>query len=127
MKNSAKRVLLLTAVMALVFAGTLFAAGGQQAAGGKDAGERHALVVKSTGNPYNEREAAGFDEAIKELGSTVIQRAPDLPTAEAQIQMVEQLIAQKVNSISIAGNDFDALQPVLTKAKNAGIKVISLD
>jgi rhamnose transport system substrate-binding protein len=124
MKSMAKKVLFLSVTMALVFTGILFAGGGQSAAGG---GNTHALVVKSTGNPYNEREAAGFDEAIKEMGYTVIQRAPDLPTAEAQIQMVEQLIAQKVNSISIAGNDFDALQPVLTKAKNAGIKVISLD
>jgi rhamnose transport system substrate-binding protein len=41
--------------------------------------------------------------------------------------MVDQLVAQRVASICIVGNDFDALQPVLTKAKNAGIKVYSLD
>jgi rhamnose transport system substrate-binding protein len=143
MKNMVKKALLFSAALALAFTGTL-SAGGRQAAGGK-ADERHALVVKSTyllydaisarplfiaqnfGNPYNEREAIGFDQAIKELGFTAVQRAPELPTTEAQIEMVEQLIEQKVASISIAGNDFDALQPVLTKAKNAGIKVISLD
>lgn len=100
------------------------AAGG---AGEATANTVHAMVVKSTGNPYNERQMAGFEEGILEQGGTVILRAPDQPTAEAQIQMVEQLIAQKVASISIAGNDFDALQPVLTKAMNAGIKVFSED
>jgi rhamnose transport system substrate-binding protein len=125
MKNTAKKALLLSVVMALVFAGTVFAGGGgQQAAGG---GNTHAIVFKSTGNPYGERQMGGFETGIKEQGGTAILRAPDLPTAEAQIQMVDQLIAQKVASICIVGNDFDALQPVLTKAKNAGIKVYSLD
>ena len=39
--------------------------------------------------------------------------------------MIEELISQKVASISIVGNDPDALQPALKKAMNAGIKVIS--
>jgi rhamnose transport system substrate-binding protein len=69
----------------------------------------------------------GFKTGIEEQGHEAILRAPDLPTAEAQIQMVDQLIAQRVTSICIVGNDFDALQPVLTKAKNAGIKIYSLD
>ncbi|MDR0377834.1 MAG: substrate-binding domain-containing protein, partial [Spirochaetaceae bacterium] len=126
MKNMAKKALVLSAVMALVFAGTLFAGGGQQAAGG-GSNNTHAIVFKSTGNPYGERQMGGFEAGIKEQGGTAILRAPDLPTAEAQIQMVDQLIAQRVASICIVGNDFDALQPVLTKAKNAGIKVYSLD
>jgi rhamnose transport system substrate-binding protein len=118
-----KKALLLSVVMALVLSGTLFAAG-QQAGGGSNT---HAFVFKSTGNPYGERQMSGFETGIKEQGGTAILRAPDLPTAEAQIQMVDQLIAQKVASICIVGNDFDALQPVLTKATNAGIKVYSLD
>lgn len=30
--------------------------------------------------------------------------------------MINELVAQKVNAIAIAGNDFDALQPALKKA-----------
>ncbi|MDR2553198.1 MAG: rhamnose ABC transporter substrate-binding protein, partial [Treponema sp.] len=75
--------------------------GGGQAEGSNT----HAIVFKSTGNPYGERQMGGFEEGIKEQGGTAILRAPDLPTAEAQIQMVEQLIAQKVASICIVGND----------------------
>jgi len=64
---------------------------------------------------------------IEEQGFKAILQAPAQPTAEAQIQIIESLISQKVAAICIVGNDFDALQPVLTKAKNAGIKVFSLD
>ncbi len=90
-------------------------------------GKKYAIVVKNTGNPYNEKESQGFQDAVKKLGSEAIVKAPDQPTAEAQIAMVEELIAQKVDGIAIAGNDVDALQPVLTKAMGKGIHVISLD
>ncbi|MDF2613172.1 MAG: rhaS [Clostridia bacterium] len=90
--------------------------------------KKFVLIVKSTGNPYNEKEAEGFKAAIEEAGAgEVILKAPAEPTAEAQIQMIEEAIAQKVTVIALAGNDPDALQPVLTKAMKAGIKVLSLD
>jgi len=116
-----KKAIVLSLIMCLV-ASAVFASPASQ--GGK---ERHAIVFKSTGNPYGERQMGGFKDGIEEQGFEAILRAPDLPTAEAQIQMVDQLIAQRVNSICIVGNDYDALQPVLTRAKNAGIKVYSLD
>ncbi|KOO52368.1 rhamnose ABC transporter substrate-binding protein [Viridibacillus arvi] len=93
-----------------------------------DSGQKkYAFIFKNTGNPYGEKMMDGFEEAIKELDGEAILRAPDQPTAEAQIQIIEQLITQKVDSITIAGNDPDALQPALTKAMDAGIKVISVD
>jgi len=103
---------------------TLFAGGRAEAA---DEVERHAFIFKNTGNPYGEKQMEGFAEGIQEQGHEAILRAPDQPTAEAQIQIIEQLIAQRVKSISITGNDFDALQPALTQAKNQGITVLSAD
>ncbi|PKM50409.1 MAG: rhamnose ABC transporter substrate-binding protein [Firmicutes bacterium HGW-Firmicutes-7] len=88
---------------------------------------KFAIIVKNTGNPYNEKEMEGFVKAIEELGGEVILKAPDQPTAEAQIQMIEELIAQNVAAIAIAANDPDALQPALQKAMDKGIKVLSLD
>jgi rhamnose transport system substrate-binding protein len=93
----------------------------------KDTPEKHAVIFKNTGNPYGEKEMQGFKEAIEELGHEAILKAPDQPTAEAQIQIIEELIAQKVDSIAIAANDNDALQPALKKAMDRGIKVLSLD
>jgi rhamnose transport system substrate-binding protein len=126
MKSMTRKVLVLSLIMAVIGQVAVFASG-QQGGGGAQEGERHAIVFKSTGNPYGERQMGGFETGIKEQGFTAILRAPDLPTAEAQIQMIEQLIAQRVTSICIVGNDFDALQPVLTRAKDQGIKVYSLD
>ena len=90
-------------------------------------GGAHAFVFKSTGNPFGERMMDGFQETIEANGGEAILRAPEQPTVEGQIQIIEQLIAQNVASITIAGNDFDALQPVLERAMNQGIQVISAD
>jgi rhamnose transport system substrate-binding protein len=89
--------------------------------------QSYAIVFKNTGNPYGEKQMAGFKAGIEEQKFTAILRAPDAPTAEAQIAIIQQLIAQKVAGICIVGNDFDALQPVLQQAMKANIKVWSLD
>lgn len=91
------------------------------------AGKNFAIMVKSAGNPYNEKESAGFKEVIEAAGATAIIKAPESATAEAQITMINELISQKVDAIAIAGNDFDALEPALKKAMKEGIKVLSLD
>lgn len=88
---------------------------------------RYAIVFKNTGNPYGEKEMAGFRKAAKEVGAEAILKAPDQPTAEAQIKMIEELIAQKVGVLAIVANDPDALEPALKKAMQRGIKVLSLD
>src|SRR5690625_1481778 len=73
--------------------------------GGGDEKSRHAIIFKSTGNPFGEKLMEGLEDAIKEVGDEAILRAPDQPTVEGQIQIIEELIAQKVDSITIAAND----------------------
>lgn len=122
--------ILITVVMMIT---TLAACGGNDAketSGKSDAGaagKKFAIIFKNTGNPYGEKQMEGFKIAIEELGGTAILKAPDQPTAEAQIQMIEELISQKVAAIAMVANDADALQPALEKAMKAGIKVLSLD
>ncbi|MGE0074928.1 MAG: rhamnose ABC transporter substrate-binding protein [Sphaerochaetaceae bacterium] len=122
MKKVALLSIITLMVAAFLIPATLFAAGAQEAAT-----ERHAFVFKNTGNPYGEKQMDGFKTGIVEQGFEAILRAPDLPTAEAQIQIIEQLISQNVKSITITGNDFDALEPVLKNAMKAGIAVLSAD
>ena len=62
------------------------------AAGG--ASQTYAIITKSAGNPYNEREASGFEEAIKAAGYTAIIKHPAEITAEAQITLINELVAQ---------------------------------
>jgi rhamnose transport system substrate-binding protein len=114
---------LLIVMLAMAPAAVLFAGG----SGEQDGAERHAFVFKNTGNPYGDKQMEGFEEGIVEQGAEAILRAPDQPTAEAQIQIVDQLVAQQVTSISISGNDFDALEPVLSRAMDDGIAVLSAD
>ena len=113
--------------MAALFMAVPVFANGTKEAGGSSGPGKIAFVFKSTGNPYGEKMQDGFNTALKEQGYEAILRAPDQPTAEAQIQIIEQLITQKVKAICVSGNDYDALQPVLTKAMKAGIKITSAD
>ena len=52
---------------------------------------------------------------------------PTSTTAEGQIETINALIAQRVNAIAITANDPDALVPVLKRAMQRGIAVISWD
>ena len=100
---------------------------GSEGEGSKEGPKRHAIVFKNTGNPFGEKLMEGFENAIEEMGDEAILRAPDSPSVEGQVQIIEELITQQVDSIVISGNDEDALEPVLKKAMDQGIKVVSTD
>src|SRR5690625_4705398 len=101
---------------------------GEATSDGEESGTgKHAIIFKSTGNPFGEKLMEGFENAIEEAGGEAILRAPDSPTVEGQVQIIEELITQQVDSIVISGNDEDALEPVLKKAIDQGIKVVSTD
>ncbi len=89
---------------------------------------RIAVVVKSLGNGFFDAVRDGANEAAKELGNVeIIYQGPATPTAEGQIEIIDSLIAQKVDGIAISANDADALIPITKKAMSRGIKVISFD
>lgn len=89
---------------------------------------RIALVVKALGIGFFEAAANGAEEAASELGNVeVIYTGPTDTTAEGQIEVINALIAQQVDAIAISANDTDALVPVLKKAMQRGITVISWD
>nr|WP_298099576.1 rhamnose ABC transporter substrate-binding protein [uncultured Shinella sp.] len=87
-----------------------------------------ALVVKALGIGFFEAANKGAQEAAKELGDVeVIYTGPTTTTAEGQIEVINSLIAQKVDAIAVSANDTNALVPALKKAMDRGIKVISWD
>lgn len=89
---------------------------------------RIGLVVKALGIGFFEAAHEGAKQAAKELGDVeVIYTGPVTPTAEGQIEVINSLIAQKVDAIAISANDTDALVPILKRAQQRGIKVVSFD
>lgn len=87
-----------------------------------------AMVVKSLGNGFFDAAHEGGKEAAKELGDVeLIYTGPTAPTAEAQIEVINSLIGQKVDALAISANDKDALVPIAKRAAQRGIKVISFD
>jgi rhamnose transport system substrate-binding protein len=89
---------------------------------------RIGLVAKSLGNGFFSAVNKGAQEAAEELGNVqVIFTGPAGPTAEGQIEVINALIAQRVDAIAVSATDPDALVPTLKKAMSRGIKVISYD
>lgn len=93
----------------------------------KPARTRVGVVAKSLGNGFFDAVHKGADEAAAELDAEVIFTGPTTPTAEGQIEVLNSLIAQRVDAIAVSANDPDALAPTLKRAMERGIKVISYD
>ena len=98
-----------------------------QSSDGSSASGTYAFVAKDVQNPYMQKVYDGFEKACKEIGAEPLYKGPEAATPEKQIEIINQLVAQNGAGIAIAANAADALQPALTEAMDAGIKVISLD
>ncbi len=115
-------LILMVAVLAM---GLVFAQGAKETK--KDTYDI-VILVKSMGNGFFDAAHNGAKEAAAELGNVKISYlGPTQATAEGQIEIIESLIAQRVDGIAVSANDADALIPVTKKAMAAGIKVISFD
>ena len=86
-----------------------------------------AIIHLQEGNPYFAVEEAGVKEAAAELGVDFIFKGPATMDVASQIELVDSLIAQKVDVIGISAIDPNALVPLGKKALEAGIKFFSWD
>ncbi len=85
------------------------------------------LVAKQEGIPWFDDMRVGvteFNDAYSDIVEAK-QIAPEGGDAAKQAQMVEDLIAQGVDAICVVPNDPESMKPVLKKAKEKGIIVIS--
>ena len=85
------------------------------------------FLPKLDTDPYFQVAKGGAEDAAKEIGGSVVQAAPSQATAEAQIEFINNFVAQKVGVIAIAGNDANAVAPALKRAAKEGIRIISYD
>jgi simple sugar transport system substrate-binding protein len=86
-----------------------------------------AVVVKITGIPWFDRLGNGVSAAKVELGIDAIMVGPsdadDL--AAEQVRIVEGLIEENYGAIGIVPQDTDLLDPVIRRAREAGIVVVT--
>jgi ribose transport system substrate-binding protein len=87
-----------------------------------------ALVMKTLTNPFFIEMEKGARRAEAELKVELqVRTAAQETSIEQQIQIVNDLIAARVDAIVIAPGDSTSLIPVLQKAAAAGIKLVNID
>src|SRR4051812_33277870 len=103
-------------VVALAFTGPAWASPDQPVIG---------VVVKIGGIPWFNAMEMGIKKKGDELGVKAFMVGPTSADPALQVRAIEDLIAQKVDVIGVVPNDAEVLEPVLGRARAAGIKVIT--
>ncbi|MCY4460892.1 MAG: substrate-binding domain-containing protein [Albidovulum sp.] len=83
------------------------------------------VVVKIGGIPWFNAMENGIKERAAEIGMDAWMVGPTSADPALQVRAIEDLIAQGVDVIGVVPNDETALEPVLQKARDAGIKVVA--
>ncbi|MCD2182907.1 substrate-binding domain-containing protein [Rhizobium sp. GN54] len=83
------------------------------------------VVVKIGGIPWFNAMEAGIKEQGQKIGVDAFMIGPTSADPALQVRAIEDLIAQGVKVIGVVPNDAKVLEPVLSKAQAAGIKVIT--
>ena len=104
------------------------AAGSTAMAAGKvpPAQQEYIWVAANVSHPFYAEGKAGWDAAAKSLGVKATLVGPETPDVQQQIALIEAAIAKPTTAgILIYSVNDDAIEPVLKKARDAGIPVIS--
>jgi simple sugar transport system substrate-binding protein len=86
---------------------------------------RMGVVVKIGGIPWFNAMEVGIQEQAAELGWEAWMVGPTSADPALQVRAVEDLIAQGVDAIGVVPNDAEVLEPVLARAREQGIIVIT--
>jgi len=128
----AKALSILLAITTVVFA-ALYFSGPRRAQGpaaGADAtatGEEYLFVGVSVGNAYWIDARVGFGDAGTDLGVKAKFDGPQGSDVKQQVDTVEKGIARGVKGIILSPAEPQAVVPVINKAVEAGIPVLTVD
>lgn len=111
-----KKLLLAAAAASLCLAASFTAAAQEGKVG---------VVVKVGGIPWFNAMDAGITERAEELGVDAFMVGPTSADPALQVRAIEDLIAQGVSVIGVVPNDAKVLEPVLNKAQENDIIVIT--
>ena len=84
-------------------------------------------IPKALNNPVFDLSKKGAEDAAAELGFEVTWDGPVKSDAAEQVRVMEDVIARQVDAIAVSCNDPATLAPVIDKAIDKGIKVITWD
>ena len=85
------------------------------------------MVPKYTSDPYFTAIKQGAEEACKECGFDLLFDGPATQDVTAQANIVDRMIRQGINALSLCASDPSALAPAAKRAASRGIKVSTWD
>ena len=112
------KLIILLMVILLVFSASLVFASGQKKL-------EIVMCAKHEGISWFDDMRVGVEQFGKDYDVNAYQIAPEGGDPARQVQMIEDLIAKGVDAICVVPNDPLSMKPVLQKAKEAGIIIIS--
>ncbi len=87
-----------------------------------------AIVMKTLNHPFFIDMQQGAEDAAKKVNiNLIVQAAEREVDVEKQMQIIENLIQRKVDAICVAPSGSRELVPVIVKANEAGIPVLTVD
>jgi len=86
-----------------------------------------AMVIKSTTNPYYNATLKGAQIAAKEIGGSAKNYGPTQSSAQAQVDIINNLGDRHASAIAVAPSDPDAVVPAMKRAQKLGSKVLTFD
>ena len=84
-----------------------------------------ATVVKIAGIQWFNRMEEGVKKYAEDTGTNAFQVGPAQADPQQQAALIEDMIAQKVNALAVVPMSPEALEPVLKRARDQGIVVIT--
>lgn len=125
------RTVALFAALALVTAACgVGQEGGDGDGGGDGSGEqasRICMVPKVAGIPYFNAAENGAQAAADELGVELDYNGPSEARAADQVQIIDQMVQQQCDAISVASNDPEAVGSAMSSAQDQGVATSSWD
>jgi ABC-type sugar transport system substrate-binding protein len=90
-------------------------------------GIKVAMIPKIKGIDYFNATQQGAEEAAKALGVELVFDGPMESSVDKQIELIDSFITRKFDVIAVSPNDPDAIAPVLKRARDQGVHVITWD
>jgi ribose transport system substrate-binding protein len=108
--------------------GTGDAAGGGGSGGGTASGTKVDVIIKASDSSFWQVMLAGAKQAGSDFGIEVSTFGPTSETnIDEQVQLVENSVSRGAKGVVIAANSSSALNSVIDRARQGGVKVITVD